>query len=207
AATAPLSPTAASTGPSPTGSPAPAPNLVFNGDAEAGAGATTDDAVHNPPGWTVTGKLTAVRYGAQPGYLSVHDPAPPDRGANYFAGGPGEPCSTAKETIDLNKRGPAIDGGLVPYTLAAYLGGYQDQDDGATVSLLWLDADSKELGRAAVGPVLAFDREARSGLRLRQVTGLVPAHTRLAEVVIKLARREGSYNDAGVDGISLRLTG
>jgi hypothetical protein len=179
---------------------------VFNGDAEAAAGGSNDDAVTNLPGWTVTGKLTALKYGAQPAYLTVHDPGPPDRGANYFTGGPGADCSTAAETIDLNKRAAVIDTGSVTYVLAAYLGGYAEQDDATTVSLVFQDGTGKETGRSAVGPVLAFDRHARSGMTLQQVAGAVPASTRTAQVVIKMARREGAYNDAFADSVSLRLS-
>ena len=65
----------------------PSGNLVVNPGAEAAPGAQ-DSATSVPlPGWTVSGPLTAVAYGAS-SFPTTEDGTRLGGGANFFAGGP-----------------------------------------------------------------------------------------------------------------------
>src|SRR6476661_1897848 len=115
------------------------PDLLRNGDAEDGPGATDSTTVEPVPGWTTTGKFNVVQYGT-PGF-----PDSPSGGAsNFFAGGPGSAESTATQVVDVSGQAAAIDDNTVTATLSALLGGFADQDDQATVEAHFLGAGQTE---------------------------------------------------------------
>jgi hypothetical protein len=83
------------------------PNLIVNGAAEMGDGSFDGIAANTVPGWTVTGLLNEVQYGASDGqgvggWPTPTTPGPSDRGHNFFAGGGGG-VSTGTQTIDVSK--------------------------------------------------------------------------------------------------------
>src|SRR5882724_4335051 len=109
----------------PLSSAATSPNLLHNGTAEAAPGGT--GGVVNVPGWTRgTGtKFTAVKYGT-PGFPSLTSPAPPNRGKNFFAGGPYDPNfngEVAAQNISLSSYVTKIKTGTVTFTTAGWFGG------------------------------------------------------------------------------------
>jgi len=182
-------------------------NLVVNGGAEAGPG--TPDAGSPPmppPGWTVTSNFTAAQYGGSGGLPAPTDPGPPNRGRNFFAGGPSNPLSTAEQKIDVSAAATAIDTGAVKYRLAGYLGGYAGQEDHTVVTAAFRDASGAQMGAATIGPVTAADRHGVTGLFPRSTSGRVPPRTRWVDVVITATRYEGAYNDGYSDNISFYLT-
>ncbi len=174
-------------------------NLVQNGDAEAGAGATGNDVVP-PPGWSTSGAFTAARYGA-----SGFPPAPAGGGSNLFAGGPAQALSTATQTVSVSSSGADIDAERMRATLAALLGGWEGQEDSATVQATFLDVSGGALGSMAVGPVTAADRGGKSALLPRSASARVPPGTRSVRVVITSRRASGIYNDGYADNVSLIL--
>lgn len=180
-------------------------NLVVNGNAEAGPGAPSSSAVMKPPGWTTTGQFTAVKYGASGGFPDKTDPGPPDRGANFFAGG-NVAVSTATQTISLAAAAADIDKGAVTYALSAWLGGYSTQDDNAKLMLIFKGADGASLGQAQLGPVLAAERKSKSGFLLKKASDTVPKGARSATVTLTMTRAVGTYNDGEADDVSLILT-
>ena len=180
-------------------------NLVVNGDGEAGSAATSDTAIVAPQGWTTTGAFTAVQYGT-PNFIKGSDPGPPDRGKTFFAGGPSNPQSSATQTIDVSGSSGAIDGGDKKYVLSAWLGGFESQDDNASVIATFADANGRALKAATIGPVLASVRNQGSKLIKTQAEGLVPRGTRKIIVRVIMVRTAGSYNDGYADDISLVLS-
>ncbi|MHC4219444.1 MAG: FAD:protein FMN transferase, partial [Planctomycetota bacterium] len=62
-------------------------NLIFNGGAEYGGG--YDNAADNAGigGWTDTGAMTVIRYGAPDGFPGIDAPGPGARGESFFCGG------------------------------------------------------------------------------------------------------------------------
>ncbi len=181
----------------------PAGNLVVNPGADAGAGAPDSSALLPLPGWTVEGTLTAVQYGA-PDFPTATEGG----GANFFAGGPGGELSAAVQTIDVAAAAAEIDSGRVTATLSALIGGYDGQEDAATVTATPIGASGLELaGAATIGPVTQAERAGVTTLLRRAATARVPAGTRSIRVRIVATRSAGSYNDGYVDTISLTLGG
>lgn len=198
--------------PSPTPTPAPVQggsgNLIANGDAESGLG-TTDGGtpVTAIPDWAAAGNFDVINYGASGGYPVATDPGPDTRGKNFFGGGPDDEVSTGTQLIDVSQMAAVLDGGNTSYTLSAYLGGYQDQDDNAVLSIQFQDASGKALGQAQIGPVMAADRNNATGLLPRTTQGTVPGGARKILVTLTLTRVSGSANDGYADNLSLTLGG
>jgi hypothetical protein len=181
-------------------------NLVVNGNAEAGKGAPDASSTARPiPNWTATGNFTPARYGGSGGLPAKTDPGPPNRGKNFFSGGPSNPSSSAEQTIDVTAGSSQIDAGGVTFRLSAYLGGYSGQEDNAVVRATFIDGHHRRLGAASVGPVTAGDRSNITRLLQRGATGTIPAKTRSIDVRIVATRYSGSYNDGYSDDISLIL--
>jgi hypothetical protein len=179
-------------------------NLVVNGDAEADTGAPSNSQIVKPTGWTTTGQFTVVQYGASGGFPDKTSVGPTDRGNNFFAGG-NIAKSTASQTIDLSTAGATIDAGGVTFVLSGWLGGFNNQDDSATVSVTFVSESGAVLRSAAIGPLKAADRKDVTGFFQRKATGVVPAHARSARIVITATRFAGEYNDSYSDDISLVL--
>jgi hypothetical protein len=179
-------------------------NLVVNGNAEANAGAGNDTTVVAPQGWQTTDKFTVVKYGA-PGFIGTGDPASPDRGSNFFAGGPDNAKSSAKQTIDVSQGGGGIDSGDKKYTLTGYLGGFAEQGDNATVVITFQDANGNSLGTDKIGPVTEVARKNQTSMIKSEATGGVPKGTRKIVVEIDMLRTAGNYNDGYADDISLTI--
>ncbi|GAA1604378.1 hypothetical protein GCM10009693_15570 [Leucobacter chromiireducens subsp. chromiireducens] len=124
-------------------------------------------------------------------------------GGSYQFVGVGN-SSTAWQRVDLNPAAPAIDNGYTRAHIAAFVGGYEAQNDHAQVTFRFLDSTGEVLHEEQFGPVLAADRGYTSGFVPFQSTMLLPPGTRSAEVVIDTLVSIGA-NDGVVDEISLRL--
>lgn len=181
-------------------------NIIFNGDAEAGPGAPDDSTIVAAPGWTGSEKFTVVQYGASGGFQDASSPGPKDRGKNYFVGGPDSEQSTAKQTINVSALTSQIDAQQLTYKFEGWLGGYEDQDDNATVTADFMDASVKSLKMATLGPVMAADRDSATGSIDKNSAGVVPKGTRSIVITMMFVRTTGAYNDASVDNLSLVLT-
>lgn len=179
-------------------------NLLANPGAEAGAGAPDATAQPPVPDWETTATFTAVLYGA-PQFPTPADSGRLGGGANFFAGGPGAPVSTAAQVVDVSSQAAAIDAGRLQATLSAWLGGFASQNDAATVSAVFRSAANAELGRTTIGPVTAADRNNQTSLHQRSAAAPVPPGTRSMQVVLTARRSEGSYNDGYLDNVSLTL--
>jgi hypothetical protein len=175
-------------------------NLIFNGGAEYGGGhdaaahdAGDENAAHNANvgGWTDTGAMTVIRYGAPQGFPGPDAPGPTDRGRDFFCGGKAA-VSEIHQVIDVAKAGAEIDAGLVVYTLSGWFGGFSDQRDLASLTARFLDERGGELLAATIGPVTLQHRRAAFGGEGEQLTGL-------------LARRTGGPVPEGTRRISVHL--
>jgi hypothetical protein len=178
-------------------------NLILNPGAEDSQGSPTG-AVTDVPSWKRTGAFTAVQYDAS-AFPSSKDPGPPDRGKNFFAGGPSVERSTGTQQITLVVPATDIDAGIVKYVLSGWLGGYQSQNDHATVTATFVNQSGTPLGHAVIGPVMASDRGNNTEFLERSTTGLLPKGTRSVVVTMTMVRTDGDYNDGYVDNLSLVL--
>jgi hypothetical protein len=178
------------------------PNLVVNGNAEAGPALPKSVGAQ---GWATTGHFTAVNYGYD-GYPNSLSPGPTGRGYRLFTGGTNDPLSTASQAIDVSGLGPAIDAGKIQYNFSAFIGGYSSQRDYATVTATFYNASHTRLNSVQLGPVTSADRQGITSLLRRQSSGSVPAGTRTIGVKVVSTRTEGASNDGYTDNISLTLS-
>lgn len=179
-------------------------DLLDNGGATRGTAGTGHDDGVELPGWEVTGGMTALRYGADPGYPGAGSPGPANRGRAFFSGGP-EKTSTMRQTVDHSRHATRIDRGGATYHLHGWLGGHSDQHDRVEVQAIFLDSGGEPLGSAALGPVTPEDRGEVTGLLHRTDSGKVPVGTRSVEVVVTATRAEGTNNDGYVDNVGLTI--
>ena len=190
----------------PAGAAVPGGNLVVNGGADAGPGATDSSSIAAPPGWTVESTFTAVAYGT-PDFPTAADAARLGGGVNFFAGGPGGAASAATQSIDVSGAAPEIDAGKVDATLGALLGGWSSQTDHATVTATFLSAAGGSLGAVSLPTVTPTDRGSQTTLGPRSASAAVPTGTRAIAVRIDAIRDDGAYNDGYIDNVSLVLGG
>jgi hypothetical protein len=184
-------------------------NLIVNGDGEAGAGSATGaDVISVIPGWTPSGNFTVVDYGAGSAgaFPTAHDPGPGDRGQHFFAGGPGNATSRAKQVITLTSGLGAIDHRRVQYMLSGYLGGSGTHGGTVVVKATFRGATGQVLGKAMIGPVSAADRHDTTGLFLRASSRRLPPGTRSITITVIMTGTDPSYNDGYADDLSLILT-
>ena len=180
-------------------------NLIQNGDAESGPAIPGTGAAPSIPGWNTDGNISVVAYTDPSGDLTPTSTGPPNRGNNYFAGGPNNASSKMTQTVDLSAYAAAIDAGTQPYTLDGWLGGYSTQNDNAAVTVTFQNASGGSLGTATIGPVLAADRGGVSELVERSTSGNVPTGTRKMLVTVTFTRTDGAYNDGALDNLSFVL--
>jgi hypothetical protein len=179
-------------------------NLIFNGDAEANAGADDETIVVRPLGWTTTGQFGVFKFGGISGFPDRNAPGPPHRGSNFFTGGDA-PVSTASQIVDVASAAKEVDGGSVRYTFSAWLGGYDAQEDYGTASASFLDGNKQRLGGVLLGPVTPADRHDRTGFVQRSHSGTLPRGTRTVRVTMTAKRVVGTSNDGYIDDVSLIL--
>jgi hypothetical protein len=195
---------------SPANAALPAGNVIVNGDAEAGPGATSASETQAPPGWDTIPNFTAVVYGASGGFPTVADGAAIGGGAKFFAGGPESgfgDTSVAAQQADLSGAGPEINGGQVNATLSADLGGFASQDDAMTVVAAFADQTGNAVSAGLVLPaVTPEDRGNQTGFLRRTACTQLPANTRTAYVQVIAQRIQPPYNDGYADNVSLTLS-
>jgi hypothetical protein len=184
-------------------------NLIKNPGAEAGNGSSNGSVV-NVPNWTryAGTAATAVKYGASGGFPDASTPGAPNRGHNFFAGGPSSASFQGfEQDINVSKYRSAIEAGHVKVVLKAWLGGFGAGGDEATVILGFLDASGTTLDDGGVGPVTNVDRHNQTKFLLRSQSGAIPQATRTIVVLIRFDYSDGSYNDGYADNLSLVLSG
>ena len=178
-------------------------NRLYNGGAESSTGSSGHPAVVPLSGWSTTGGMSAVRYGASAGYPSLAGPGPADRARAFFSGWT-TATATMAQSVSTWDAAATIDGGVARYDLSARLGGYRWQTDAVEVVATFRNAAGTVLGSTAIGPVTPQDRAGTTGLLQRATTGRVPVGTRSIRVLVTATRGSGTNNDGYADG--LRLT-
>jgi hypothetical protein len=192
----------------PAGAALPTGNIVVNGDAEGGAGATNVTDVFAPPAWDVLPNFTAVAYGTDD-FPSTDVSAAIGGGSNFFAGGPDNGfggSTAATQTIDLAGSAADLDGSDVTARLSADLGGFGSQTDFASISALFTNQDGSQVtGVTGLQPASPEDRGGVTGFVSRSACVALSPGTRTAVVQVFAQRDEGSYNDGYADNISVTL--
>ncbi len=170
--------------------------LVINGGAEQASG-----------GWSTGLGRHAHGSGGYPAAVIVDSSGATGAtypGGGYLFSGSGA-ASTATQTIDLTPSAAAIDNGNVDADLSAYLGGYTDQRDNATLTYTFRDASDTTLATDVFGPVLPADRGNISGFVGFSKTQALPVGTRSVLITISTVRFIAPANDGYIDNVSLIL--
>ncbi|PZC41840.1 MAG: hypothetical protein DK306_002461, partial [Chloroflexi bacterium] len=176
------------------------PNLITNGDAEAGPANTTPGGTTAPDGWETTGSFRILAYGTST-FPALSDPGPPNSGGALFVAGPSSPASTITQTISLAGNAAAIADGRLTYALCGWLGGFGGQDDAATLTATFRSQVGAALSVATIGPVLDADRGGVTALIERSTTGTIPTGTLTVEIVLTAERVAGNSNDGYADNL------
>ena len=90
--------------------------------------------------------------------------------------------STITQRIDVSNLAGMIDGGSLDFMLSAWLGGYLNQNDTATVIARFRDATNNEIGMAQLAAVTAAQRGNVTSLLFREQFGDFPALTRFVDI-------------------------
>jgi hypothetical protein len=193
----------------PAGAALPAGNIVQNGDAEGGPGATNVTDVFAPPGWNALPNFTAVVYGTDE-FPGTDVSSAIGGGSNFFAGGPDNGfggSTAATQTIDLSGSASDLDGSDVNVILSADLGGFAGQTDFTTISAVFTNQDGSSVtGALGLQPASPEDRGGVTGFVRRSACVALSPGTRSAIVQVFAQRDEGSYNDGYADNVSVQLT-
>jgi len=89
--------------------------------------------------------------------------------------------------------------------LSGFLGGFHNQNDTATLTATFKDANGRSLGTSKIGPVTARDRKSITGLLPRHATGSIPPSTHTVVLELSMKRVEPYYNDGYADNLTLVL--
>jgi hypothetical protein len=183
-------------------------NLLVNGDAELQRCTNDWTAQSSIPGWRVMrGAASVLCYSAFS--LAAETPVTPSnvRAGHALFSAPG--ADTAMEQIvDVSAAGSAIDEGKVGFSLSAWLGGWRDRPERATLVAVFLDGRGRSTGSPIV--IANADAHARGGLTglvQREADGRVPPGTRRISVTVQFLSGMTSYDNAYADNICLTLSG
>src|SRR5215203_6269473 len=182
-------------------------NLISNGTAETGTAA----------GWTTGGgsNMVSELYTTGGGFPTHAEDGPITRATRYFRGGNNLTVVTS-QVVSLLSYTSAIDAGQQSYAFAAWIGGYQAENDRVQATLEWLDGGSTVIGATqTIGPVTNTDRANTTKLMPRNTgdfgaaaAGLVPPASRTAYVEM-LSTRTGAGGEANgyLDDVKLKIDG
>lgn len=188
----------------------PSGNVVVNGDAESGPAVTNSTDAQPPPApWESIPNFTAVVYGSA-GFPSTAVSASINGGNHFFAGGPDNgfsQVSIAQQRIDLSAAAPELDRGNVQATLSADLGGRGAENDTASVTAVFTDANGQSVnGAIALEAVTPAGRDNETTLIRRTACTTLTPGAREAFVQIGMQRNDPPYNDGYADNVSVTLS-
>ncbi len=185
------------------------PNLIKDGGGESAVQKDqTGIMIVKVPGWTAvkgTG-FTVVTYGS-PEFLQKTDAGPKVRGKNFFSGGEVGPSPAgATQVVTLASYAKLIGKGKATFSLSGWFGGYEDQRDYSTLSVVWRNAKGAVVGKPkAIGDVTPQQRKDVTSLIARSETGTVPTSATTALITYKAVRLDGGYDDGYADNFSLTI--
>jgi streptogramin lyase len=175
-------------------------DLLRNPGGELGTPAASEASTVPVLGWAAMANFTTVASSA-PAEL----PAAPSGGA-FFAAGPNDASSEAIQDVDVSHHAGEIDAGRATAILSGQLGGFETQEDAASLSARFLDGNYNPLGTVAIAPVSAIDRGGLTGFLTREISASVPVGTRTIQVIASGRRVDGAYDDAYFDNLDLELS-
>jgi hypothetical protein len=186
----------------------PQGNTLLNGDGETGAAATDETSHICPQGWTCDASFpntTLLRYGTTI-FPTAEESARIGGGNSFFAGGPSNNLSGARQLVSLGEQ-PEVDTGAVKATFGGCLGGLGTQNDSAILQLTFRtedDPDGVSPGNSfsTNGPKAA-ERGNRTTLLPVARTVAVPPTTSSFQFTLSFLRDGSGYNDGYADNLSV----
>ncbi len=182
-------------------------NLIQDGDAE---NASYASFWQDNEGFSQ--EITYEAYcGASCAFPGPYDPGPTLRGNSFFYMGYTTnhgPQTNAwiKNKIPVSLIQSTINTGLVRYIVSGYFGGYASQGDTAQLHLFFENGSGSSLAQVIVGNVTPAQRNYKTGLVYRQMTGYVPKGTANINMVLQSGTLSGSdYRTGFADNLSLVL--
>jgi hypothetical protein len=185
-------------------------NIIKDGGAESAKQADLAGVTVVPVAqWTPfpgTG-FTAVKYGS-PEFITKTGPGPKGRGKNFFSGGEVGPTPAGATQVDsLTPYLSIIKAGKARFTVSGWFGGFADQRDYTTLTVVWKNAAGVTVGSPkAIGDVTPGQRKDLTGLLARSAKGSVPAAATQVQLTLKMVRLDGGYDDGYADNLGLVIT-
>jgi hypothetical protein len=180
------------------------PNLIVNGDAEAGLCSSSGFEDMTSPGWTISsGAPEEICFTNTGGFPHAHTPGA-QPGQAFLAGGTHGDSALTQTLSVATDQGP-IDAGRAIYDLSGWLGGQAAQKDGAALVATFLGAGGGSLGSTQIGPVTSADRGSVTEFLKRETTGSVPPGTRTISLDLEFTWAAGQTTDGYADGLSLTV--
>lgn len=184
----------------PAGSVSCKGNLLKNGGAETVSGSGSQVTLRD---WKdASACMVSLSYNAGGGYPGQTNSTAIKGGASFFQAGGSTSCSIFQ---DIDLRGCARRRPVWYANMSAWLGGWYNQEDYATVSATFYTADAKSRGSFAIGPMTAAQRNFITGFFFRSKVVLVPRDTAFVRFTLTEVRLEGGDNDGYADNLSLIL--
>ena len=110
------------------------------------------------------------------------------------------------QTINLTPYSINIDNQRVNLSLSAWMGGYDNQNDEASVQLYFLSENFQQINQPIeIGPITMADRSSITSLLFRQTSLIIPSGTRFISIMTLAQRYGGTNNDGYIDNISVIL--
>jgi hypothetical protein len=188
----------------------PQGNRLLNPGAENGTVVGDETSHFCPQDWVcepMYPNTTPVRYGTTT-FPSLADSGRIGGGLAFFAGGPANTLSGARQTVDLGVQ-PEFTTGGVKATFGGCLGGFGGENDHAIVQLTFLTADDPDgttpaLTTSKTGPNAAA-RGGKTALLPVSQTVTAPPLTRGFRLTLSFVRGVGgsTYNDGYADNLSV----
>lgn len=189
-------------------------DLVLNAGAQAGAASVQGWDSVTIPGWQIVrGLPTVVRYGTS-GFPAVTGRAPAVRGGQLFSGGVGGTAVLRQDVVLTGAQGGPPRPGA-EFELSGWLGG--SRASRASLTVRFLAASGRPLGRSALAPVGRVGTRQHPGLAFEKESGKLPRGTVRARLTLRLASSltgwDGphgpltGYNRAIADGLRLAVAG
>ncbi len=160
-----------------------------NGPASAGGGLTA------VPGWT--GQAGVGTYGVA-NWWEI--PAGAWSSGTQFSHGGSQASTIITQNLSISAADAAIvDAGQGSYNVSGWFGGWQGQDDNATLATRFLDVNNEQIGQGdLLGGFLAADRNSVSGMLFDSGSGQILAGTRTIQFVLTATRVGGGTSNDGV---------
>ncbi|CAF1278414.1 unnamed protein product [Didymodactylos carnosus] len=183
------------------------PNLVRNGAASQ-INQCSDD-VDTPLdfilGWTIKeGTITTITHAALNNLHPIPDQF--DNGEICFFWGGSSEQTIMSQTINVEQYASFIQKGTNKFVISGRLGGYDNLDDSAVITVYFLDINQKIIKQTSIGPVTSVSRLNNTELQFILKRDYCPTETKTIQLDVVITKFGGHrYNYGIVDQIEFYI--